>query len=661
MPLGAFRLNSLGKFTVTAAAEVIRKKKGIQALGNAQIDTAQSKFGGSSALFDGTGDYLEIATDSSLTFTGDFTIEMFYRASATNGALIPLFNTSDHLFYIGYSGGNPVYTVFAGGNNRTSLNAIAGWSLNTWYHVAFVRSGSTITIYHNGTANTTGTWSNTVNTGNPNTIGVYISYYLQGHVDEVRVSNTARYTGSFTPTTTPFVNDENTVLLMHCDGTDAVTYFEDDNGVRTAKGVQAAGNGQIDTAQSKFGGSSYLGDGTGDYLSVTNLSNFAFGTGNFTIEFWIRPNGTPVSNVLLLDSRPANGNGAYPAIYLPGGVVTYYLNSANRITGTTSIASGNWYHIAISRSGSSTRLFVNGTQEGSTFTDSSSFPEPPYWIIGAQSYTLGAASWNGWIDEYRVSNIARYTSNFTAPTAPFTNDSNTLLLLHMDGTDARTVFRDDNGDGRTANGITAFGNAQVDTAQSKFGGSSALFDGTGDYLLVNSEGMTLGSNDWTIEMWIRFTSVPGSGVYDIIYDQRTFGGSNTHPVIFAENSKFAYQAGGSNYYVTFTIVVNTWYHIAVSRSGSTRKFYINGTEYTSTTDTITYTSNPVYIATDTGGLNGFAGHIDEIRVSNSARYTSNFTAPTAPFQNDANTLLLIHADGTDATTVFIDDNGKKPS
>jgi hypothetical protein len=229
------------------------------------------------------------------------------------------------------------------------------------------------------------------------------------------------------------------------DGTDASTVFRDDNGVRAQKGIQALGNAQIDTTQSKFGGSSYLGDGTGDYLSVAPLQDFAFGTGDFTIEFWFRSNGAITSNVLLLDARPANGNGAYPAIYLPSSVPTYYVSSANRISGSTTLSTNTWYHLAISRSGTSTKMFLNGTQEGSTYTDTTTYLQPSLWIIGAQSYSLGTASWNGWFDEFRVSNNARYTANFTAPTASFQNDANTVLLIHADGTDGSTVFTDDNG------------------------------------------------------------------------------------------------------------------------------------------------------------------------------------------------------------------------
>ena len=156
MPLGANRITLLAfQATAAAEAEVIRKKTGIQAVGNAQIDTAQYKFGGSSADFDGSGDY--VTASNTITLDGDFTIEGWYRADSLPGTgLVPLFTFSDgHLFYIGYSGGNTVYDFYKAGSKVTLVPVTISGA--TWYHAACVRSGSTISIYHNGTLNTTGT------------------------------------------------------------------------------------------------------------------------------------------------------------------------------------------------------------------------------------------------------------------------------------------------------------------------------------------------------------------------------------------------------------------------------------------------------------------------------------------------------------------------
>ena len=266
----------------------------------------------------------------------------------------------------------------------------------------------------------------------------------QGYMDEIRFSKTARYTSNFTAPTAPFVNDANTLLLIHGDGTNNNRVFQDDNGGRASRGIIAFGNAQVDTAQSKFGGASALFDGTGDYLRVYELP--AIGTGDFTVEFWFRPNYSSSPNMLLWDNRGSisTSAGAQLINFIGASpVINYWVAGSYRITGTTVLSSGTWYHIAVSRSGTSTKLFINGTQDGSTYTDSNSYVSNPGQYIGI-AYD-GGASTNGHIDEFRISNTARYTANFTAPTAQFQNDSNTLFLMHCDGTDASTVFFDDNG------------------------------------------------------------------------------------------------------------------------------------------------------------------------------------------------------------------------
>jgi hypothetical protein len=105
---------------------------------------------------------------------------------------------------------------------------------------------------------------------------------------------------------------------------------------------------------------------------------------------------------------------------------------------------------------------------------------------------------------------------------------------------------------------------------------------------------------------------------------------------------------------TTTLATNTWYHFAATRQSGTLRLFVNGVlEHTSTqTISISTASRIVYV----GGPTAMNGYADEIRISNIARYTAGFTPSTTPFVNDANTLLLIHADGTNGSTTFTDDN-----
>ena len=201
-------------------------------------------------------------------------------------------------------------------------------------------------------------------------------------------------------------------LLLHMNGSNGSTTFTDSSS--NALTVTASGNAQISTAQSKFGGASGLFDGSGDYLSLSTASALGMGSGDFTIEYFVRftASGTQVH----LDQR---GSGTALYIYSSGTTLYFADDVANRITGTSALTADTWHHIAVSKSGSSTKLFVDGTQVGSTYTDSTDYgASKPLYI--ATYYQASAVFLNGNIDELRITKgVARYTANFTAPTAAF--------------------------------------------------------------------------------------------------------------------------------------------------------------------------------------------------------------------------------------------------
>jgi hypothetical protein len=664
-------------FTVAAVAQVLRSKKGITAVGNAQVDTAQSKFGGASALFDGTDDYLRVLPNE--TFTGDFTMEMWIRPAVVDRQYQTLVQVGTeapgryvwHQYYDGlfvnlYGVGT--YDITTSGLNLTA---------NTWAHVAVVRSGSTVTIYANGTSR--GTNSAGVTTYG-NTGGYYIAasdtaaqdYY--GHMDEIRISNIARYTGTFTPSTTPFVNDANTLLLIHANGTDGSTFFEDDNGVRSSTSLIATGAAKVSTTQNKFGGSSANFDGTSNTQVLVSSWNTSSYTGDFTIEGWFYiTDKTTSTNARVWSDGDGSTTEDFRLLQFE-----YNTNQIYLVTGQSGNDSWNysyvsatlnintWYHIAGSRSGSSLRIFVNGTQQGSTISNSLAFTTASSNHSGRLGmFRTDASRFRGFIDDFRISNSARYTSNFTAPTAPFVNDANTLLLIHGDGTNASTVFTDDNGQppfvARTAKTVTAVGNAQIDTAQSKFGGASAQFDGSGDYLTIPaSNDFNFGTGNFTIEMWFRRIS---GGAIDIIVGNRGTGFVSGNFAFYTYSSSIEFDYRNdliANNTLTTSISNNIWYHFAIVRNGTSLTLYKDGAvgqaKTIGSTETFGSSSIDLSIGCNTAGTFPLNGYIDELRISNTARYATTFTPSTAPFVNDANTLLLIHADGADATTTFTDDN-----
>lgn len=231
--------------------------------------------------------------------------------------------------------------------------------------------------------------------------------------------NGLTFTGNNGPTFSTDVAvtyDAQTKLLLHCDGADASTVFTD--GSAYAHVMTVGGNAQIDTAQSKFGGASALFDGSGDFIFADGSADFAFGTGDFTVEFWVRP--VSAGTFFLWDGRAASPAATEGTIYMSAGKLMFRNGNTDRITGTTTLAANVWQHVALTRSGTSTRLFLDGVQEGATYTDSTNYTCPanrPFFGIGQDS---ASGPFNGWLDEIRISKgVARWTANFTPPTGAY--------------------------------------------------------------------------------------------------------------------------------------------------------------------------------------------------------------------------------------------------
>jgi hypothetical protein len=206
----------------------------------------------------------------------------------------------------------------------------------------------------------------------------------------------------------------NVISLVHFDGTPGDTTYIDQIATRTwGFGAPAP---TLSNVQVKFGPTSLLVPGAGNVAVVSGAGGDAFGSSDFTIEFWFNPT-TLTGVMIILDFRSANPDAA-PAIYFDGTTINYFTANAIQITGTA-ISTGAWTFIALSRVSGNTRMFFDGIQVGSTYVDSNVYTNV-HMLLG--SGFNGAQFINGFIDEYRVtSGVGRYTSNFTPPTLAFPN------------------------------------------------------------------------------------------------------------------------------------------------------------------------------------------------------------------------------------------------
>lgn len=211
-------------------------------------------------------------------------------------------------------------------------------------------------------------------------------------------------------------NFANVSLLLHGDASPIV----DSSG--TPKTITAFGNAAYSTAQAKFGSGSIAFDGSGDYITAPDNAGFAFGSVDFTLEFWFRASST--SGFQTVVTKRASGAVFGPFVFaINAGTLELYMSSAgaswdiatSRSFG--SISTGQWYLCTLSRSGNSIRGFLDGTLAFTITSTASLLSNNSALVIGGDT---GSNYFNGHLDELRITKgVARYTANFTPPTAPF--------------------------------------------------------------------------------------------------------------------------------------------------------------------------------------------------------------------------------------------------
>ena len=219
------------------------------------------------------------------------------------------------------------------------------------------------------------------------------------------------------------VYDFFTKALLHFDGADAATAFTDLRGHTWT----AHGNAQLDTADFKFSTASLLLDGTGDWISTPDSTAFTLGSGDWTYDFFFKCNAAGGT----FKSLFGHSNSAFTdwsvLIYRDTGnkIVAEYNGSGGTVQsllqGTTSFTNAlntGWHHCAVVRSGSTVTLYIDGVAEDSDAVSGAMEDSASAVVIGSDN-EAGTTPWLGWIDEFRLSNKARWTANFTPPTAPY--------------------------------------------------------------------------------------------------------------------------------------------------------------------------------------------------------------------------------------------------
>ena len=608
--------------------------------------------GGYSTFFDGTGDYLSApdSTDFDLG-SGDFTVEFWVYQKGVNadgtGSVVGQWAASDRGWVVYVSSSFILFSYSTNGSNYVNVSDGAGISYNEWTHVAVVRNGNTMQMYKNGTQTYNDAFNVTINNSGrileigANSGGTYGDF--NGYIRDLRiVKGTAVYTSAFTAPTKALTAITNTKLLA-CHA----PYIGD--GSSTGHTITANGNpeqvrfGPYDYLaydKSTHGGSVYF-DGDADYFTVGSASDGAL-TGTFTIECWFMLKEAYDAKVHTLISNYDGSANGWGLQLRNSGELWLFAAVGQPLSYNLSPLQNVWYHVAVSNDADNNtgKLFVNGV-EVDTHSDANIYDTADM-QANSQPMTIGRIGNNstqdmyGYIADLRIlSGTHLRTAAFTPPTSPLTAISNTKVLTCNNTND---VWDQASGHivhkGATGTGV-GLPASNVQRKWTGTGVSSWRSD-----ILAHTMMKPLGPGDFTIEGWVYFDNNnnphgifhTGSG---FLGGGATFNYANINGVGFGLNGSTGYyrlyHAGGATN-STEQAVGATWTHFAVVRNSGTIKVYINGTATSiSVSNTTDFTEPDVVLGAFYDTSQSLAGYLQDFRISLYARYTSNFTAPTAAF------------------------------
>ena len=605
-----------------------------------------------STFFDGTGDYLTAPSSAAFGFgTGDFTVECWVNTSTINTVIFDTrtAGTDSGVFFIQSTTGFIGYFDTAVGSISGTSNVANG----AWNHLAWTRSGTTFRMFVNGVQQYSGTNSGNFGTTRPAVIGsAYVpGSYFSGYISDLRfIKGTAVYTANFTPPTAPLTAVANTSLLtLQTNQPVSNSTFLDNSSLGNL--ITRNGNA-TQGSYSPYGGnwSNYF-DGTSSLNTTSAVANFlctGSATGiTATLEAWVYITAYSTGGSAWLFSPIFAKGATYLNFGIRNGAVRlyWYDGAAKSVdsTSTSDVPLNKWTHIAVTISGATVKIFVDGILN----TTSATYTGVQTAGSGTNSYIAYEGSgtlFTGYISNFRLSTSVVYASSFTPSTSPLTPTAGTSLLTCADN---RIIDDSPSNFAITRNGDVSVQRfspfSPVSSLPVSYG---AYFDGTGDYLTVPSNAaFGYSTGDFTLEFWVNFTDV--TALQTVVSNLTSASSVNPH-IYYSGNNGLRYYTNSVDRITGSALSASTWYHIALCRSSGSTRMFVNGVQSGATyTDANNYgTSAPLGVGTYWAAGSPFTtstlnGHISNLRIVNgTAVYTSAFTPPTLPLTAIANTSLL---------------------
>lgn len=466
---------------------------------------------------------------------------------------------------------------------------------------------------------------------------------------------------------------------MRFDDNDGVTAFVDEKGHT----VSALSSAIISTANKKWGKSSYFNPNNPQSLALINYAPDIDVNGNdFTIEGWAMT-PTPANDGVLIAHRNTTGSARDRGIMVvrnSSGFRAYCATSAGVVFGqctgaSPAITANTWFHWAYTRKGNVFTLRLDGAVLQTVTEAGTCATGWPCAIGGDPGSQL--TSWNGYIDDVRLTvGVNRYDNGGAAITPPlgaYPNKSfpgvaptpKVVALLHMDGPDASTVFRDEVGTTWTRLGVPSIRNTD-----NLLGNGSLAFTNTGQYIeAASSPDFALGSGPWTIEFAIKTTTVVGDNAVKIIMDFRSATNLIGLYISLSTAGYLRANYGGNAYGGNGTIVGDgTWRFVQVIYDGAYLYTVANGVVESATAIKIFVPADKLHIGSSYLGLTGVGtAWIDEVRVTKGlARSFSTSNTRSFPLTVDVEdrdryyeqVYLMLRADNyANGGTAISDDKG----
>jgi hypothetical protein len=574
--------------------------------------------------------------------SGDFTMECFFKSSdPANADYEPIcfFENDGEAPYIGILLDYGFIKIRTDSSEDTI--PIAQIEANTWYHIALTRSGTDFYTSINGQTSLN---IDIIDT-NISNVDFYIGWYgstedylFSGSISNLRISSVAKYTENYTVPTIPMEPSETDLLLLLAkpDAPFADTVLSP----RTPKVSETNcgwAPGPIDLPTTDYG---VL---TGFDTSSLYYDSFSLPQ-SFTVEFFFKAN-TFSNSPYLFTVRNADLSTYFSGYVSSYGDITVEntgFESDNNLSGTIGYASLNtWYHYALTREGSNWYLSVNGTTSacgtGSIAFNSQQLIIGDYESDGTFNKLFGS------ISNFRISSVAKYTNptlGYTVPSVPLQSESTDLLLLlaKPDAPFADTIFLNSERTPKEPTDTCKWGPGPIVAPITNYGVLTG-FDTSSLY--YNSFSLP---QSFTVELFFNASDFSfGNYLFTFADTSYYFTGYCIQSGMFFESDELELNDTSIG---NININTGTWYHTALTRDGSNWYASINGNTVSYGVGSQTFDSMSLII----GGFEkevsstNLRGSISNFRISNYARYTTNYyQVPSVPMTPASTDLLLLLA------------------